>query len=206
MPDFCQILPAHLSCGLGALPIPPIGRSTLKRETFLPLLLFAIFVAVPVIEIAIFIQVGGLIGLWPTIAIVLGTALLGATLIRVQGFETWRRAEAAMRRGEPPLAEMLDGVFLLVAALLMVTPGLFTDCIGILLLIPPVRREIGRRVAARLARSANVQFHMSGMGPGIGPGAGPHSGPGGGPVIEGEAEEIEPGAGGGPRGDSPWRQ
>lgn len=176
----------------------------------MPLLLFAIFIAVPIIEIAIFIQVGGLIGLWPTIAIVLGTALLGATLIRVQGFQTWRRAEAAMRRGEPPLAEMLDGVFLLVAALLMVTPGLFTDCIGILLLIPPVRREIGRRAAARLARSANVQFHMSSMRAGPGPGMGPDRGPdmGGrpGPVIEGEAEEIGPGTGGEPRDDSPWRQ
>lgn len=168
----------------------------------MPLLLFAIFVAVPIVEIAIFIQVGGLIGLWPTIAIVLGTALLGATLIRVQGFQTWRRAEEAMRRGEPPLGEMLDGVFLLVAALLMVTPGLFTDCIGILLLIPPVRREIGRRVAARLARSANVQFHMSGMGPG--PGRPPQGAPG--PVIEGEAEEIGPDADSAPRGDSPWRQ
>lgn len=170
----------------------------------MPLLLFAVFVAVPIVEIAIFIQVGGLIGLWPTIAIVLGTALLGATLIRVQGFQTWRRAEEAMKRGEPPLAEMLDGVFLLVAALLMVTPGLFTDCIGILLLIPPVRREIGRRVAARLARSANVQFHMSGMGPGRGPGRPPQGAPG--PVIEGEAEEIGADADSAPRGDSPWRQ
>ena len=175
------------------------------RETFLPLLLFAVFVAVPIVEIAIFIQVGGLIGLWPTIAIVLGTALLGAALIRVQGFQTWRRAEEAMKRGEPPLGEMLDGVFLLVAALLMVTPGLFTDCIGILLLIPPVRREIGRRVAARLARSANVQFHMSGMGPG-GHTQGGHTQGGPGPVIEGEAEEIGPDGDGAPRGDSPWRQ
>ena len=166
----------------------------------MPLLLFAIFIAVPILEIAIFIQVGGLIGLWPTIAIVLGTALAGATLIRIQGFQTWRRAEEAMKRGEPPLAEMFDGVFLLVAALLMVTPGLFTDCIGIALLIPPLRREIGRRVAARLARSANVQFHLAGMGPGATPQGGP------GPVIEGEAEEIDPDAGGEPRGDSPWRQ
>lgn len=176
------------------------ARSTGKSETSLPLLFFAIFIAVPIIEIAIFIQVGGLIGLWPTIAIVLGTALAGATLIRIQGFQTWRRAEEAMKRGEPPLAEMFDGVFLLVAALLMVTPGLFTDCIGIALLIPPLRREIGRRVAARLARSANVQFHMAGMGPGAKPQAGP------GPVIDGEAEEISPGTGGEPRDDSPWRQ
>lgn len=179
-------------------------RSAGMKGIPLPLLLFAIFVAVPIIEIAIFIEVGGLIGLWPTIAIVLGTALAGATLIRIQGFQTWRRAEEALRRGEPPLAEMLDGIFLLVAALLMVTPGLFTDCIGILFLIPPVRRAAGRRLAARLARSANVQFHMPGMRSGPAPDGAYRHRPG--PVIEGEAEEIGPGAEESPREDSPWRQ
>lgn len=176
----------------------------------MPLILFLIFIAVPVIEIAIFIQVGGLIGVWPTIAIVLGTAFLGASLLRLQGLQTWRRAEEAMRRGEPPVAEMLDGVFLFIAALLMVTPGLFTDAIGILFLIPPVRRAIGRYAARRLAESSRFHVHTSGMGGmgGVGPGgpARPPRGPG--PVIEGEAEEIGENDSdrGGPRDNSPWRQ
>lgn len=173
----------------------------------MPLLLFFIFIAIPVIEIAIFIQVGGVIGVPATIGIVLATAFLGASLLRVQGLQTWRRAEEAMRRGEPPVAEMLDGVFLFIAALLMVTPGLFTDCIGVLLLIPPLRRAAGRAAARRLAASGGFSVHMrGGMGPG-GPGGGERRGAG--PVIEGEAEEI-----GGEDStrpppdapDSPWRR
>ncbi|PKQ01371.1 MAG: exclusion suppressor FxsA [Alphaproteobacteria bacterium HGW-Alphaproteobacteria-12] len=188
-----------------------------SRKSALPAFIFLIFIAVPLIEIAIFIEVGGAIGVWPTVGIVLLTALLGATLLRVQGLATWRRAEEAMRRGEPPVAEMLDGVFLIAAALLMVTPGLFTDCAGILLLIPPVRRAIGQFAARRIAASSRFTVYRSGMnrGPNMDPGG---FGPGGrgpapsrrGPVIEGEAEEID-GNGGEPRGtgadpSSPWRQ
>ncbi|WP_049767728.1 FxsA family protein [Parvibaculum lavamentivorans] len=166
------------------------------------ILLFIIFVAIPVIEIAIFIQVGGLIGVPATIAIVLGTALLGASLLRVQGLQTWRRAEAAMRRGEPPVAEMLDGVFLFIAALLMVTPGLFTDCVGVVLLIPPFRRAAGRYAAARLSQGVSFQFRAGGMSGG----SGPKPPQGGGPVIEGEAEEIGEESDRPSRpSDSPWR-
>lgn len=192
------------------LPEPP-------RKSVLPAFIFLIFIAVPLIEIAIFIEVGGAIGVWPTVAIVLLTALVGATLLRVQGLATWRRAEEAMRRGEPPVAEMLDGVFLIAAALLMVTPGLFTDCIGFLLLIPPIRRAIGRFAARRIAASSRFTVYRSGMG--MGPGMDPGGfGPGGrgpapsrrGPVIEGEAEEIgengDETRGSGPDPDSPWRQ
>ncbi|HCX66864.1 FxsA family protein [Parvibaculum sp.] len=184
----------------------------------MPAFLFLIFIAVPLIEIAIFIEVGGAIGVWPTVGIVLATAFIGATLLRVQGLTTWRRAEEAMRRGEPPVAEMLDGVFLFIAALLMVTPGLFTDCIGFALLIPPFRRAIGRYAARRIAASSRFTVYSSGMSGGMSSGMGggpqrpgPHSGPhSGGPVIEGEAEEIGENEndrkGEGPRGDSPWKQ
>ncbi len=175
----------------------------------MPLILFLIFIAVPVIEIAIFIQVGGLIGVWPTIAIVLGTAFLGASLLRLQGLQTWRRAEEAMRRGEPPVAEMLDGVFLFIAALLMVTPGLFTDAIGILFLIPPVRPPpSGAMPPGALAARSRGHGHDARHGRhgrhGRHPGR-PPKGPG--PVIEGEAEEIgEEPRGSGSERDSPWRQ
>ena len=184
-----------------------------SRKSVLPAFIFLIFIAVPPIEIAIFIEVGGAIGVWPTVAIVLLTALLGATLLRVQGLATWRRAEEAMRRGEPPVAEMLDGVFLIAAALLMVTPGLFTDCVGFLLLIPPIRRAIGRFAARRIAASSRFTVYRSGMGmgpDGLGPGGRGPAPSRRGPVIEGEAEEIggdadEP-RGSGPDPDSPWRQ
>lgn len=184
-----------------------------SRKSVLPAFIFLIFLAVPLIEIAIFIEVGGAIGVWPTVAVVLLTALLGATLLRVQGLATWRRAEEAMRRGEPPVAEMLDGVFLIAAALLMVTPGLFTDCVGFLLLIPPIRRAIGRFAARRIAASSRFTVYRSGMGmgpDGFGPGGSGPSPSRRGPVIEGEAEEIG-GNGDEPRGsganpDSPWKQ
>ncbi|MEP2828519.1 FxsA family protein [Parvibaculum sp.] len=182
----------------------------------MPAFLFLLFIAVPLIEIAIFIKVGGAIGVWPTVGIVLATAFIGATLLRVQGLTTWRRAEEAMRRGEPPVAEMLDGVFLFAAALLMVTPGLFTDCIGFALLIAPFRRAIGRYAARRIAASSRFTVYSSGMAGGMGGGPqrpGPHSGPHSerpGPVIEGEAEEIGENEndreGRGPRSDSPWKQ
>ena len=188
------------------LPEPP-------RKSVLPAFIFLIFIAVPLIEIAIFIEVGGAIGVWPTVAIVLLTALVGATLLRVQGLATWRRAEEAMRRGEPPVAEMLDGVFLIAAALLMVTPGLFTDCVGFLLLIPPIRRAIGRFAARRIAASSRFTVYRSGMnmGPdGLGPGGRGPAPSRRGPVIEGEAEEIgengDEARGSGPDPDSPWRQ
>jgi len=179
----------------------------------LPAFIFLIFIAVPLIEIVLFIEVGGAIGVWPTVGIVLATALAGATLLRVQGLATWRRAEEAMRRGEPPVAEMLDGLFLIAAALLMVTPGLFTDSIGFVLLIPPLRREIGRFAARRMAASSCFTVYRSGMG--MGPGGFEPDGKGArasrpGPIIEGEAEEIggngEGNQGSGTDPDSPWRQ
>lgn len=180
----------------------------------MPAFVFLIFLAVPLIEIILFIEVGGAIGVWPTVAIVLLTALAGATLLRIQGLATWRRAEEAMRRGEPPVAEMLDGILLIAAALLMVTPGLFTDGIGFLLLIPPIRREIGRFVARRITASSRFTLYRRGMGMGMGRGP-DGAGPGGqgaarlrpGPVIEGEAEEIGgEGDGQGSNPDSPWKQ
>lgn len=167
----------------------------------MPLLLFFIFIAIPVIEIAIFIEIGGIIGVPATIGIVLATAFIGASLLRIQGLQTWRRAEEAMRRGEPPVAEMLDGVLLFIAALLMVLPGFFTDCIGAALLIPPLRRAVSRVAAGRLAKNSRFHVHMSGRTGGRGPAAG-----GFGPVIEGEAEEVDkppPSIG---TSDSPWRQ
>jgi len=183
----------------------PIHRTGLLR-----FFLFFFFIAIPLIEIALFIQVGGYIGVPATIGIVLGTALLGASLLRVQGIQTWQRAEEAMRRGEPPVAEMFDGVFLFAAALLMITPGFFTDCIGITLLIPPLRRRLGRYVAQRIIASGQFQVYPGGMNPGgMNPGS-PQGGPaarGPGPVIEGEAEELndEDAPSRPDRPGSPWR-
>jgi UPF0716 protein FxsA len=103
-------------------------------------LLFLAFLLIPLVEIYVLIQVGGLIGALPTVLAVVGTAVLGATLIRAQGLTTFARMRGAMDRGEVPAVEMLEAACLLVAGALLLTPGFVTDAIGFALLLPPLRR------------------------------------------------------------------
>lgn len=101
--------------------------------------LFAAFVAVPLIEIGLFIQVGGVIGLWPTLAIVLVTALIGSNVVRHQGrgaLQDLQQSFSTMRDPSEPLAH---GAMILLAGALLVTPGFFTDSVGFALLFPKVR-------------------------------------------------------------------
>lgn len=183
------------------------------------LIIFALFVGVPLAEIAVFISVGGLIGLWPTIAIVVITAIIGTALLRRQGAATMMKAQEAMRAGQPPIGPALDGVALLVAGALLLTPGMITDSIGFLLFVPPVRRGLAKWVFSRLMRRAEVRFSYteSRSGPGA-PGGSPRGGPrasgakpaghGSGPtIIDGDYERLDDPKGAaspGGRG-SPWR-
>lgn len=146
------------------------------------LILFVLFLLTPLIEIAVFIQVGGVIGLWPTIAVVIFTAVLGAALWRAQGLSTWARAQQALNRGELPAREMTDGAFLLVAGALLLTPGLVTDAIGFLLLVPPIRHWLAAIVFRHLR--AHMEVHVVNAG---GPSGAPHRGP----TIEGDAQERD---------------
>lgn len=114
------------------------------------------FIAIPLIEIAVFIEVGGFIGLWWTLAIVVGTALGGTFMLRRQGLSTLRRAQGQMAEGRMPLREVFDGLCLLVAGALLLTPGFVTDLAGALLLMPPVRLFLGHLVARHIV--ANSQF------------------------------------------------
>jgi UPF0716 protein FxsA len=157
------------------------------------IVLLALFVAVPVIEIALFIEIGGLIGLWWTIAIVILTAFAGTTLLRLQGLAVLQRAQESAARNELPVAEVFDGLCLLVAGVLLLTPGFFTDALGFLLFLPPFRRTAGRLIWSWLVRSGRVTVSGGGFGPGpTGPGPGAPGGSRGGPVIEGEYEEVDP--------------
>ena len=114
-------------------------------------------VGVPLIEIALFIRIGDLVGLWPTLATILATAAVGTLMLRRQGFGTLLRARAMLARDEVPLREMFDGVCLLVAAALLLTPGFLTDAAGFLLLIPGVRTRIGVLILARLRTRADMR-------------------------------------------------
>lgn len=118
--------------------------------------LFLIFVAVPIIEIGLFIQVGGFLGLWPTLAIVILTALVGTTLMRAQGMAALKKLQTNIESGGNPADPIANGAFILIAGLLLLTPGFFTDTVGLLLLVPPVRQALIRNVAARLKAGATV--------------------------------------------------
>lgn len=119
--------------------------------------LLLIFVAVPIIEIGLFIQVGGIIGLWPTLAIVVLTAFVGTWLMRVQGMSTLARLQSSLEEGTDPVNPLAHGAMILVAGVLLLTPGFFTDALGLLLLIPPVRAFLLQKGAARVVQT-NVQF------------------------------------------------
>lgn len=101
--------------------------------------LFLFFVIVPIIEIMVLIHVGELLGAWPTIAIVIFTAWLGAKNVRQQGIATLQSVQNKMAHGEMPSDEIITGLLLLIAGILLVTPGFVTDIFGLLLLIPKMR-------------------------------------------------------------------
>ncbi|MGI9317359.1 MAG: FxsA family protein [bacterium] len=108
--------------------------------------LFLIFLIVPIIEIYFLITIGSAIGAGLTIALIIFTAMLGAFLVRAQGFSTFVRVQSQLAKGEMPAIEILEGLFLLVAGALLLTPGFFTDAIGFAFLTPPLRRWIIQRM------------------------------------------------------------
>jgi UPF0716 protein FxsA len=114
------------------------------------LLLILIFIVVPIAELALLIQVGELIGVWWTIALLIADSILGSLLMRSQGRAAWRRFNTALQAGRPPAREVLDGVLVIFGGALLLTPGFLTDIFGLLLLLPPTRAVI-RRVFLRQA-------------------------------------------------------
>ena len=105
-------------------------------------ILFIIFIIVPLIEIALFIQAGDWFGLGPTLAMIVVTAVVGISLLRQQGLTTLYKAQIKMNQGEIPALEMIEGIMLAVAGALLITPGFFTDTVGFLLLVPALRRSL----------------------------------------------------------------
>lgn len=116
----------------------------------------AIFLIVPVLEIYLLIQVGTIIGAGWTVALVVLTAVIGVQLLKVQGFSTLTRARQKMDSGELPAEEMLEGMALVVAGALLLTPGFFTDVVGFFLLLPPTRRWLMKELVGRMIVSSQV--------------------------------------------------
>nr|WP_275664050.1 FxsA family protein [Vibrio harveyi] len=133
-----------------------------------PILLLA-FIFVPIIEIGLFIQVGGFLGLWPTIALVLITAFVGASLVRSQGIQTLMSVQGRLEQGELPAQQIFEGVMLAVAGVLLLTPGFMTDALGMLVLLPAPRAAIAKylmsKMVVKTVNCGGFQGGFSSQGP-----------------------------------------
>ena len=117
----------------------------------MPLLLVLLFVAVPIAELAILIQIGQAIGVWWTIAILIAVSVIGSLLMRSQGRATWRRFNEALQSGRVPAAEVLDGGLVIFGGACLLTPGFISDIFGLLLLLPPTRAVLRKVLVRRFA-------------------------------------------------------
>lgn len=173
-----------------------------------PFLLF--FIVVPLLELALLIQVGSQIGILATIGLVIATAVIGTTILQRQGLAAFRQMQDQMQSAQVPMTPVVDGVFLMVAGAFLLTPGLLTDAAGFTLLVPPVRRWIAKTLLRKAMASKNIDIKVHRRGGGAdqarpqdasgrsGPqsrggasGLGPATGSGAGEVIDGEFERLD---------------
>jgi UPF0716 protein FxsA len=101
-----------------------------------------LFITIPLVEIAILINIGKIIGAGYTIALVIGTAFLGVSLLRIQGISTLAKVQANIKKGQLPATELIEGLILLISGALLLTPGFFTDTLGFLMLVPILRQRL----------------------------------------------------------------
>jgi UPF0716 protein FxsA len=141
----------------------------------LPLVL--LFIAVPIVEIYVIIQVGQAIGALWTIALLVADSILGSMLMRAQGRAAWRRFNAAIAEGRVPAREVLDGVLVVFGGALLLTPGFVTDVFGLIFLLPPTRAIVRRLLVRRFAGRFRVSAPPGG---------------GSGFDVDGTAHEVDP--------------
>jgi UPF0716 protein FxsA len=120
-------------------------------------LLVVLFVLVPIVEIAVIIQVGQAIGVIETLLLMVAVSVVGAWLVKREGIGVWRRAQRQLDTGVVPGRELVDGMLIMLAGALLLTPGFVSDCLGVLLLLPPVRAGLRRLVIGRLRKRVVVQ-------------------------------------------------
>jgi len=161
------------------------------------ILLLALFIGVPLVEIAVFIEVGERVGILNTVIATVLTAMSGVWLLRAQGLATLTRARAQLDRGVMPAEELFDGLCLLTAGALLLVPGFVTDAIGLLLFVPPFRDFLRRVLSQRVAARGETRIYLDGRPvKGSSPGGSapkprrpPRPGAKG-TIIEGEYEDI----------------
>lgn len=126
-----------------------------------------LFVAVPLLELVLLVELGRIVGVVPTVVLVVVTGILGAALARREGLRALARFRAAVAAGRMPHQEIIEGLLVLVAGAMLLTPGLLTDLAGFLLLVPPIRAAVGRRLSRALRARVVI------AGPAAASGAGP---------------------------------
>lgn len=161
------------------------------------LALLVVLTVLPLIEIAVLVKFGQSVGIWLTLAEVIGSAVVGVAILQRQGMTMFLRTQEAVMRGEPPVGAMLEGGMLVLAGSLLILPGLITDAMGLLLLIPAVRHLLAGRMVAGMFGGATVRVDTFEESPRREPRQDPQSrdgqraGDGGGPVIEGDFERLD---------------
>lgn len=148
--------------------------------------LFLLFLIVPLIEIALFIQVGGFIGLWWTLAIVILTAALGTFLVRSQGLAVLAQLRGSFEELRDPTEPLAHGAMVLFSGALLLTPGFFTDAVGFALMVPGIRARIFQFFRSRISVQSVQYGQPADKEADI--------------VIDAEFEEVEPPTQNGPSG------
>ena len=120
------------------------------------LLAVIVFLVVPIIELWVIVEVAGSLGILPTLALLVVVSVIGSLLVRREGLGVWRRARTMWASGRVPTDDLLDGVLVLAAGTLLLAPGFVTDVLGLLLLIPPLRRVVGSAAFGRVRRALRV--------------------------------------------------
>lgn len=113
-------------------------------------ILFVLFIVIPIVELAVIIQVGQAIGVGWTLAALIGMSLVGAALVKAEGLRAWRRVREALAEARMPAEEVVDGALVLLGGALMLTPGFLTDGVGLLLVVPLTRAALNRTIRGRV--------------------------------------------------------
>ena len=126
--------------------------------------LLLLFIVMPIIEIAIIIQVGSALGFFPTLAMIILTAVVGASLVRSQGLQTLLTVQQRLEKGELPAEQIIEGLMIAIAGVLLLTPGFVTDTLGMLLLLPICRKFLAKKIQQSNKFKFNSGFSQTGFG------------------------------------------
>lgn len=132
--------------------------------------LFVLFIVIPIVELAVIIQVGQLVGVGWTLVALIAMSLIGAALVKAEGLRAWRRVREALAESRMPAEEVIDGALVLLGGALMLTPGFLTDGVGLLLVVPPSRALLNRGIRGRVRGAFGLPHRRGGPpGPSRGP-------------------------------------